>query len=771
MAHSQGTPARAQRLIALAATVLLAAATAFALGRVFLGHAATWRLLMAALASAVLACLMERRNLLVATLVSAIAMLVAVGLLVFPSTTWHGLPSLETLRAIAEAARLVGEQARIQVAPTAPLAPLMLAALTATWAAIFSAHALAFRAGSPLLALLPPVALIAFADTVLEEFVKPLYGLAFLVAALVVVFADGLRRVQGWGPVWTGPGRAARVTSTAARRARRVAATAVGVALVSPILLPGFGSKAILDFSSANDDRVRIDLLVNVANALSRTVPLPVFTVTTSQPSYYRLAALPQFDGSGWSPAPAPPLTDILAGAPLPLVPGTDAAVVSSAEHIQESFQISTDSLVPYLPAGYQPLSVQTSLDGVRWDPVAGALTVDPPESGVDAGLQYQVTALRIQPSPAQLRALTLPPPVLDSGYTALPDLPPQIHDLATRWTTGATTTYDQIIAIQEELRSSGDYQYDANVAPRNSADALVDFLTRNRVGICQQFAGAMAVLLRELGIPARVAVGFTPGAPIDNGTASDPSMKTYEVTTDEAHAWVEVLFPAYGWLAFEPTPGRDNPVAEVYTDPAAPTCTGKGCSNPTHGSTKGKQGLNTAAVRENAHPQQLDPARGSSGRGGRRGSFGDITLEQRWLTARKLLLLALGLAALILLLIPPTRAWRRRRRLRRAAGEPRRLILATYDVFTERAAELGFPRGIGETLEEYRRRVTGSGLLRDGHLDRLSTITAAAAYAPRPPGQEDAREATAAADTALHELRKGTPLGRRILGHYRREG
>ncbi len=111
-----------------------------------------------------------------------------------------------------DAAGLVGEQARVQVAPTEPLPPLMLAALTATWAAIFSAHALAFRAGSPILALLPPIALVAFADTVLEDVSAAVRG-RFLIAATAMIFADGLRRVQGWGPVWTGPGRDARSAS------------------------------------------------------------------------------------------------------------------------------------------------------------------------------------------------------------------------------------------------------------------------------------------------------------------------------------------------------------------------------------------------------------------------------------------------------------------------------------------------------------------------------------------------------------------------------
>jgi hypothetical protein len=134
---------------------------------------------------------------------------------------------------------LIGEQARIQVAPTPPLKPLILAGIVAIWAALFSCHALAFRAGSPILSLLPPIALLAFADTVLEELIKPIYGVVFLAAALLVVFADALRRVQGWGPVWVGPGSRARLSATASRalaknidrrrRARTAAGTGVRV--------------------------------------------------------------------------------------------------------------------------------------------------------------------------------------------------------------------------------------------------------------------------------------------------------------------------------------------------------------------------------------------------------------------------------------------------------------------------------------------------------------------------------------------------------------
>ena len=128
-----------------------------------------------------------------------------------------------------------------------------------------------------------------------------------------------------------------------------------------------------------------------------------------------------------------------------------------------------------------------------------------------------------------------------------------------------------------------------------------------------------------------------------------------------------------------------------------------------------------------------------------------------------------MGLAALGLLLIPPVRAWRRRRRLRRARHDPRQLILATYDVFTERAGELGFARNRGETLDEYRERVAASGRLRDGHLDRLTRVASGAAYSPREPGDEDARAASADASEALKELRRGTGIAQRVVGAYRR--
>ena len=128
-----------------------------------------------------------------------------------------------------------------------------------------------------------------------------------------------------------------------------------------------------------------------------------------------------------------------------------------------------------------------------------------------------------------------------------------------------------------------------------------------------------------------------------------------------------------------------------------------------------------------------------------------------------------LGLAALYLLLVPPWRILRRRARLRRAGRAPRELVVATYDVFTERAADLGYPRGPGETVEEYRRRLEAAVPPADGHLARLTSLTEGAAYAPEPPAPEQAARASEDASAALRDLRRSTPLLRRVTGLYRR--
>lgn len=118
----------------------------------------------------------------------------------------------------------------------------------------------------------------------------------------------------------------------------------------------------------------------------------------------------------------------------------------------------------------------------------------------------------------------------------------------ARRLRAGAKTPYGAVVAIEAWLRATGGFVYDETPPPSGGLPPLVAFVQDGRAGYCQHFAGAMALMLRFVGIPARVAAGFTSGKREDGG---------WTVTDHNAHTWVEAWFPGYGWLSFDPTPGR----------------------------------------------------------------------------------------------------------------------------------------------------------------------------------------------------------------------
>ena len=118
---------------------------------------------------------------------------------------------------------------------------------------------------------------------------------------------------------------------------------------------------------------------------------------------------------------------------------------------------------------------------------------------------------------------------------------------LARRLASQSSTPYAFVRAVQHYL-DSGRYVYDQR--PQTSRYPLLDFLFRSRIGYCQQFSGSMALLLRMGGLPAEVAAGFTPGS-------FDKQRHTWTVSDTDAHAWVEVWFPTYGWVRFDPTPAN----------------------------------------------------------------------------------------------------------------------------------------------------------------------------------------------------------------------
>ena len=149
-------------------------------------------------------------------------------------------------------------------------------------------------------------------------------------------------------------------------------------------------------------------------------------------------------------------------------------------------------------------------------------------------------------PTPDELRAAETGFMPDRTHYLQLPRLPDRIHALADSLTRDHETRYDKVVAIERWLRTEFAYTLEL---PATAQEATLDhFLFERRAGHCEYFSTAMAVLLRTLGIHARNINGFLGGNWSQFG-------RYLAVTQNQAHSWVEVWFPGYGWVTFDPTP------------------------------------------------------------------------------------------------------------------------------------------------------------------------------------------------------------------------
>jgi transglutaminase-like putative cysteine protease len=234
------------------------------------------------------------------------------------------------------------------------------------------------------------------------------------------------------------------------------------------------------------------------------------------------------------------------------------------------------------LPGGSVPVSYEpgAGVGRVQYDPSGVAYAEDP----LSRGDTYQVSTYSPTPTPDQL-ARSKPvysgpivetskyrevqprvyPPLfgrprrvedvnyLFTGFARADQLRPfeGLYSQAWRVAGGARSPYAAAVALEQWFRFGGGFVYDQHPPkPPSGVPALEDFVARTKRGYCQHFAGAMALMLRYLGIPSRVAVGFASGR-------YDGKSREWVVSDRDAHMWVEVWFRGWGWLPFDPTPGR----------------------------------------------------------------------------------------------------------------------------------------------------------------------------------------------------------------------
>jgi transglutaminase-like putative cysteine protease len=702
--------------------VLLTVTAALALLRLFADGSFLDRVLLAAVAAHVLAwsCRRLRVGLGAATFLSAVGLFLFVAWIVEPQTLSAGLPLAKTWHAISTDLSSALDKFNTAVPPTPVTRGFVLASVIATWAVAFLADTAAFRLAATFETIIPSFTMFLFGSVLAYNHNRLSLAALYLASVLLfVLFISVARREEtaNWLAGRKGPG-----SKSLLGRGVALGALAVVVAVVVGPDLPGAGSAPIFNWRAKDNgpsSRTTISPLVDIRNRLVDQSDNELFTVQSTSPGYWRITALDKFDGKIWSSVG----TYKPAGGSLPN--GVRSRAPSNA--VTQKYAISGLSSI-WLPAAYRP----THLDGikkVRFDPESSSLLTDAETSN---GLTYSVESALPQLTPAELGTAppVLPQSIIDT-YLALPDgFPSSVARLANQVTASATTPYAKAKALQDYLRNN--YRYDLNVPAGHGDDALQRFLFTTKRGYCEQFAGSYAAMARAINLPSRVAVGFTPGQQI----AGD----SYRVLNRHAHAWPEVYLSGYGWVAFEPTPGRGAPDDQSYTGVNPMTPEGF-TPPPAAASPQTPTTVGSAAAAPNERTTTTNPAqqKPSHGMGG-------------W--AKALLLLA-GLivvaGGVIGALAGRRRAAFNRRRAGATTADARALV--AWEEATEALTLAGYPRKRAETPAEYATRVPRAAAISPAPMERLADATAAAAYSEGGVATEDAAAATEAADEIRHQL------------------
>ncbi len=275
-----------------------------------------------------------------------------------------------------------------------------------------------------------------------------------------------------------------------------------------------------------------------------------VMQVRADRPSYWVGETFDTWQGTSWSQSRRPS-QELREGSPFVLLPSEGDAPFGQPD--LQTFYVSsaTADLVFHADSAEEVWFPSSSLFTSDADTIVSPI-------GLGSGSIYTVESNVSTPTPEQLRTdaspQTLPPAAL-AQYEQLPRSYPRVLALAQSVTAGDASTYAKVESLIGWIGAHTHYSTD--IPPLSpGTDTVDEFLFGNRVGYCEQISTSLAVMLRSLGIPAREAVGYVPGG-------YDPITDLYQVRADDAHAWVQVWFPGYGWQSFDPT---------AVVPPAAPS-------------------------------------------------------------------------------------------------------------------------------------------------------------------------------------------------------
>jgi transglutaminase-like putative cysteine protease len=649
----------------------------------------------------------------------------------------------------------MGMQERYLEPPVPSIAGIVLVAAAGIGLMAAATDLIAVRLRSPAIAGLPLLALYCVRITTSARQGGVGATIVFclgMVGYLALLAADGREKLRVWGrlvTVWHGSvedGVEAPDTRALAASGRRIGLAATCIALVIPLLVPGINVHDLFKTVSGggaagtggNGVLSPPDPLVQMRQQLTATTTDTVLTYTTTErdPKYqylqvYVLNYIPSAQTWKLVLPGASSQVDNGSAQPDPGVsPGTPVAKPVTKITLSQG-TVGYDAKLGVLPAPYAPEKLQIDEGGWAEDRATQMVYSVSPDM---SGLVYTVTSTEVDPTREEEALAPSYPASIRDSYLSFPSGPHgEFAKLAEKITKGARTPYQKAQRLQDYFQS-GIFTYSLSVNLQNGIPGLIQFLYSTKTGYCQQFAFAMAGLARLVGIPSRIAVGYTAGSSEGKGT--------WKVTTADAHAWPELYFRDIGWLRFEPTPGGSfgqgtatvpqyagGPPGYGYTPvtgPSNPAVTHRsGRGNPVglyHYRRPGTAGVGPAAARSRGH--SIIP----------------------WI------LIAIGIAALLALATPLTaRLVIRSRRLRAATDAA--LAHAAWRELRDDLADYGLPCRASESPRAFAARAGGTLRLDQPAADALSRIASAeerARYAAAPLPMATLREDNATVRKAL---------------------
>ena len=438
------------------------------------------------------------------------------------------------------------------------------------------------------------------------------------------------------------------------------------------------------------------------------------------EPRYWRMAVFDTYDGAGWLRT----FDDTLFGDAHELDLAYDYAATVPVTQTIRTFLDATEQL--YAMPQPESFSVPVRAETAARDGIVDVLTVASTRP-LAVGDGYEVVSRQSIADAASLSAVgTVDPELVRERYLGLPaSLPDRVRDEARRVTAGTTSRFEAAGRIEHYLRQF-DYSEEISTPPEG-IDRVEWFLFVEQRGYCDYYSSAFVVLARSVGIPSRIAAGYSRGDYL-------PEAQAYRQHAYDAHTWPEVFFPGYGWIEFEPT-AADDPLERASTDETSvedPRDDGEGAGSEFDGMMG---------------PDEFDGPYEAPGLAGAQVTDAPL-IPTRWLWAAMAALAVSGLS-----LATAYVAWQR----------PLRGLTAAESAFSRLARVagwLGFPHSASDTPHEYGHRLAGA--IPEGRAQIAAIVDAFVLerFGRRPSSDGSAALARAWSRLRLALLRAAAPLG-----------